>query len=129
MPIEWLQAKSKSVTFYQRVLIDTYSPLRRLRNFSTQRLSTHLRFEHVNLRSGSPHISSIRMLRTWMVLSITSTPRKSLSREIRQSPPIQVVTVDCCSVRKTIDRLIGCCTDITGVIGIRPLHTKIKIDA
>jgi len=54
--------------------------------------------------------------------SIASATGKSLAGEVRESAPICMVTVSQGGRRYTVDCLIGCSADVTGVVSVRPLR-------
>ena len=121
-------------------LLDTHTPLRRLRNLTRQRItgdlargqtpvlsgncyrSPYLRLEDIDFRGRTTDISAIRVHGTGVRFPWASATRKLLTREIRQLEVIVLGTrVSSCDGKTLRCRLVGSRSDVARVVRVRPL--------
>jgi len=79
-------------------------------------------FENINFGSGPAHERAVIVHRSRMLLVGAGTTRQPLAGKIRKVPQVVLVAGEEGHVRNPVQRLIGNGSDITCVIGVRPLQ-------
>jgi hypothetical protein len=83
-------------------------------------MPTNLRFEDIDLGCAPPHERAVRVLRSWVTLTMARATREALSGEIRERAVVVLVAVFGCSYGEAVECLISNCADVASVVGVGP---------